>query len=166
MRGKETERDTAEQEKSDREHFAQRQDAEEPRHRDLTLSTRTVEEQEQNNIRTTIRGKEKERDNAEQAKADRERVTQKQDAAEPRHRNLTLITRPVEEPEHNNSGTIIDTTVTIQTTEGIYEARLAEDNSNNFPIQKKMKLTGYRISNPPRMMRNIPQVLYDRETAE
>ena len=57
----------------------------------------------------------------------------------------------------NDSRTTTDRTVTIQTTEGSYEARLVEDDSNNFHIQKRMKLTRYRISKPPGMMRNIPK---------
>ena len=45
----------------------------------------------------------------------------------------------------------------IQTTEGSYEAELIESNSNNCPIQKNLNLIRYRISRPPRMMRNIPK---------
>ena len=139
--------------KADRKHCTQKQNAEEARHRGLTLITGTVEEQ--NDIRTTTRGKETERDTAEQEKADQKHVTQKQEASEPRHRSLTLSTRTVEEQEQNNNGTITDTTVTIQTTEGSYDARLVEGDSNNRPVRKKMKLARYRISMPPRMMRNI-----------
>ena len=47
-------------------------------------------------------------------------------------------------------------TVTIQTTEGHYEATLTEDNSNNCLIQKQLGLTRYRIPKPPEMMHNIP----------
>ena len=53
-------------------------------------------------------------------------------------------------------GNTTDKTVTIQTTEGCYEETLSEDNTNNFPIQEQLKLTRYRISKPPMMMRNIP----------
>ena len=46
--------------------------------------------------------------------------------------------------------------VTIQTTEGKYEATLSEDNANNFPLQEKLGLASYSISKPPKTMRNIP----------
>ena len=50
-----------------------------------------------------------------------------------------------------------DIKITIQTTEGQYETILTVDNSNNCPLQQKLGLARYRISEPPRMMRNIPK---------
>ena len=47
--------------------------------------------------------------------------------------------------------------VAIQTTSGSYEARLPLDNSNNFPLQKKMNIARYIIAEPPYMMRIIPK---------
>ena len=58
-------------------------------------------------------------------------------------------------PEHTTETT--DKTITIHTTEGQYEAILRVDNTNNCPLQEKLGLTRYRISEPPRMMRNIPK---------
>ena len=63
----------------------------------------------------------------------------------------------VEERGQQNSGVKPDKIETIQTTEGSYEARLTEDNSNGCPIRRMMHLTRYSISKPPRMMRNIPK---------
>ena len=51
-------------------------------------------------------------------------------------------------------------TVTVQTTEGQYEATLTADNDKNCPlreIHEKIGLTRYRISRPPMTMRNIPK---------
>ena len=84
----------------------------------------------------SIRGKEIEQDATEQEKADPKHFTQKQDATEPRHRNLALRNRTSEEHEQNSNGATTDRTVTIQTAEGSYEARLVGDNANNFPVQK------------------------------
>ena len=47
--------------------------------------------------------------------------------------------------------------MTIQTTEGRYEATLRVDNTNNCPLQEKLGLTRYSISKPPDMIRNIPK---------
>ena len=49
-----------------------------------------------------------------------------------------------------------DKKVTIQTTEGCYDATMSGGNTNNSPIQKQLTLTRYRIPKPPMMMRNIP----------
>ena len=71
---------------------------------------------------------------------------------------------------HNKKTTIIDIKtdagskenmtdrkVTIQTKEGQYEATLRVDNINNCPMQGKLGPARYRISEPPRMMHNIPK---------
>ena len=50
-----------------------------------------------------------------------------------------------------------DKKVTIQTKEGQYEATLRVENTNNCPMQEKLGLTRYRISEPPKMMHNIPK---------
>ena len=98
---------------------------------------------------------EKGRDAAEQKKANWAHATQKQEASEQTHRNLTIITRIVEELERDESRTTADKISPIQAMAGRFEASLVEGASSNCPIQKKMKLTRFRISKPPRMMRNI-----------
>ena len=47
--------------------------------------------------------------------------------------------------------------VMAHTSEGSYEARLLVDNSNNLPLQKKLNIARYRISEPPIRMLNIPK---------
>ena len=89
-------------------------------------------------------------------KKDQRCYKEKQNASGPRHRDMTPITSTAEEHEQNNNGTTTDRIVKLQAAEGRYEARLVGDNSNNFPIQRQMKLTRYGISKPPRMRRNIP----------
>ena len=87
-------------------------------------------------------------------KKDQRCYKEKQNASGPRHRDMTPITSTAEEHEQNNNGTTTDRIVKLQAAEGRYEARLVGDNSNNFPIQKQMKLTRYSISKQPRMMHN------------
>lgn len=53
--------------------------------------------------------------------------------------------------------------LTIQNDEGIYEARVAVADSNNFPLQTKLRITRYRIPEPPRLMRNIPKFYTSKE---
>ena len=63
----------------------------------------------------------------------------------------------VEERWQQNNGRKPDKIATIQTTAGRYEARLTEDNANDWPIRRMTQLPRYIISGPPRMMRNIPK---------
>ena len=75
--------------------------------------------------------------------------------ADPRSKNLSDENKMTSEHGENNGREALK--ATIQTTEGIYEERLTSDNSNNCPIQQKMHRTRYIISEPPRMMRNVPK---------
>ena len=63
-----------------------------------------------------------------------------------------------------NATETTDKKITIQTTEGQYEAILRADNTNNCPLQGKLGLTRYRIPEPPRMMRKTPKISHDEET--
>ena len=58
-----------------------------------------------------------------------------------------------------------DKRITIQTTEGQYEAIIRADNTNNCTLQEKLGLTRYRIPEPPETMRNIPEYHTAKKTA-
>ena len=112
----------------------------EQRNADRKRKIRPVGETNRPKQSKTTRGKEKERHTAEREKADQKYVTQKQDAEEPRCKDLTISIRTVDEKEQNSSKIITARTVQIQTTEGRCEARLVEDDSDNRPIHKMMNL--------------------------
>ena len=73
--------------------------------------------------------------------------------ADPRSKNPSGENKMPFEQEANNARAALK--VTIQTTDGSYEESLAVDNSNNFPIQRRINIARCIISKPPRTMRNI-----------
>ena len=63
--------------------------------------------------------------------------TQKQDAVQTTHKTLTPRTSTPEEREQNNNGNTTDKTVTIQTAEGSYKAKLVGVTQTIFPSRNK-----------------------------
>ena len=68
-------------------------------------------------------------------------------ASGPIRKNLADENKKKSKQEPNNKHA--SRNVTIHTTEGRYEAKLAVDNSNYCPAQKKMYIARYSISEPP-----------------
>ena len=56
--------------------------------------------------------------------------------------------------------------ITIQATEGHYEATQTKDNETTCPIQKQLNLTMYHISGPPRYIRNVPKYIPAKATTD
>ena len=91
----------------------------------------------------------------EQHKTDLEQATERLNASNSSSNDPADYTRTRGSKGPDTYRTSAAIYATIQTRGGIYESELNEGDTNNFPIQTKLGLTRYRISRPPRMMRNI-----------
>ena len=71
-------------------------------------------------------------------------------------KNLPPGTNIVGNKEPMGKRNATDIIGTIRTTEGRYDAAISDGDTNNFHLQKQLKLTRYSIREPPRAVRNIP----------